>query len=231
MPLPWKRAEPATHPSDMAVQIVLVRHGATDWNLQRRCQGATDRELNDVGIQQAKTIAAAFTTEPIAAIYSSNLKRARQTAESIAGPHNLPVLIEHDIRELDHGELEGLTFNEIKDSYPDFISRWRTTPAEIQVPGGEKLADVAERAWNGLNRIVGQHEDGKTVVVVSHNFPILGIVCRITGTHLNSYRSFHLDPCGVTRLTCNNGSSWRLIHINNREYSPGMTFPRAERSR
>jgi len=215
----------------MAVQIVLVRHGATDWNLQGRCQGATDRELNAVGIQQAKNIAAAFTAEPIAAIYSSNLKRARQTAESIAGPHNLPVRIERDIRELDHGELEGLTFNEIKDNYPDFISRWRTTPAEVQVPGGEKLADVAERAWTSLNRIVGQHDDGKTVVVVSHNFPILGIVCRITGTHLNSYRSFHLDPCGVTRLACNNANSWQLTHINNREYIPGMTFPRPERSR
>ena len=215
----------------MTVQIVLVRHGATDWNLQGRCQGATDRELNAVGIRQAENIAATFTTESIAAIYSSNLKRARQTAESIAGPHNLPVLIEHDIRELDHGQLEGLTFNEIKDNYPDFISRWRTTPAEIQVPGGERLADVAERAWNGLNRIVDQHGDGKTLIVVSHNFPILGIVCRITGTHLNSYRSFHLDPCGVTRLTCNGTNAWHLTHINNQEYIPGMIFTRPPRSR
>ena len=232
MPLRWKKAEFSVDvSSDMTVQIVLVRHGATDWNLQGRCQGATDRELNAVGIRQAENIAAAFTTESIAAIYSSNLKRARQTAESIAQPHNLPVLIEHEIRELDHGQLEGLTFNEIKDNYPDFISRWRTTPAEIQVPGGERLADVAERAWNGLNRIVGQHGDGKTLVVVSHNFPILGIVCRITGTHLNSYRSFHLDPCGVTRLTCNGTNTWHLTHINNQEYIPGMIFTRPPRSR
>ena len=215
----------------MTVQIVLVRHGATDWNLQGRCQGATDRALNAVGIRQARDIAATFTAEPIAAIYSSNLKRARQTAQSIAEPHNLPVLIENDIRELDHGELEGLTFNEIKHNYPDFISRWRTTPAEIRVPGGERLADVAERAWNGLNRIAGQHEDGKTLIVVSHNFPILGIVCRITGTHLNSYRSFHLDPCGVTRVTCNGANTWNLTHINNQEYVPGMSFTRPARSR
>ena len=93
--------------------------------------------------------------------YFDGLKRARQTAESIAEPHNLRVLIEPDIRELDHGELEGLTFNQIKDNYPDFISRWRTTPAEIQVPGGERLDDVAERAWQALNRIAGQHGVGK----------------------------------------------------------------------
>lgn len=213
------------------MQIVLVRHGATDWNLEGRCQGATDRELNAVGVHQAEQVAATFTNEPIEAIYSSHLKRARQTAESIAQPHNLPVLIEHDIRELDHGKLEGLTFNEIKDTYPDFISRWRTTPAEIQVPGGERLAEVAERAWNGLNRIVWQHGDGKTIVVVSHNFPILGIVCRITGTHLNNYRSFHLDPCGVTRLTCDGTNTWQVTHINNREYIPGMIFSRPTRSR
>jgi len=215
----------------MTVQIALVRHGATDWNLQGRCQGATDRELNAVGIRQVRDIAAAFIKEPIEAIYSSGLKRARQTAESIAEPHNLRVLIEPDIRELDHGELEGLTFNQIKDNYPDFISRWRTTPAEIQVPGGERLDDVAERAWQALNRIAGQHGDGKKLVVVSHNFPILGILCRITGTHLNNYRCFHLDPCGIIRLTCNGANTWQLTHINNREYTPGMIFPRPERSR
>ncbi len=232
MPLLWKKAELSVDvPPPMTVQVVLVRHGATDWNLQGRCQGATDRELNAVGIRQAQDIAATFTTEPIEAIYASNLKRARQTAEPNAQPHNLPVLIENDIRELDHGDLEGLTFNEIKDNYPDFISRWRTTPAEIQVPGGERLADVAERAWSGLNRIVTQHENGKTLVVVSHNFPILGIVCRITGTHLNNYRSFHLDPCGVARLTCNGTNTWHLTHINNQEYIPGMNFARPPRSR
>ncbi len=202
----------------MTVQIVLVRHGATDWNLQGRCQGATDRELNAAGIRQAEEIAAALFKESVHAIYSSNLKRARQTAEAIAQPHNLPVVIEDDIRELDHGELEGLTFNEIKETYPDFIRRWRTEPAEIQVPGGERLVDVAERAWQGLTRVVARHRSAESIVVVSHNFPILGILCRITGTHLNSYRSFHLDPCGVARLCCTSASIWSVTHINNRPY-------------
>jgi len=217
-------------PRDMTVQIVLVRHGATDWNLQGRCQGATDRELNSVGVRQAEAAAAILHQESIHAIYSSNLKRARQTAESIAQPHNLPVVIEEDIRELDHGELEGLTFNQIKESYPDFIRRWRTTPAEVQVPGGERLVDVAERAWQGLNRIVERHPTAETVAVVSHNFPILGIVCRITGTHLNNYRSFHLDPCGVTRLQCDDANHWSVTHINNQEYIPGMTSAPLPRS-
>ena len=204
----------------MSVQIVLVRHGATDWNLQGRCQGATDRDLHVVGIRQAENIAAVLATESIHAIYSSGLKRARQTASLIGRPHNLPVIVEHDIRELDHGALEGLTFGEIKDSYPDFLQRWRTEPAQIQVPGGERLADVADRAWNGLNRIVERHPSADKLVVVSHNFPILGILCRIAGLDLNQYRSFHLDPCGVTRLHRNSRDDWQITHINGKDYSP-----------
>jgi len=203
----------------MSVQIVLIRHGATDWNLQGRCQGATDRELHVVGIRQAEEIAALLATESIHAIYSSGLKRARQTASLISEPHNLPVIVEEDIRELDHGALEGLTFNEIKARYPDFLQRWRTEPAEIQVPGGERLADVADRAWNGLNRILERHPSAEELVVVSHNFPILGILCKVAGITLNQYRSFHLDPCGVTRLNRKDKDDWQITHINGKDYS------------
>jgi broad specificity phosphatase PhoE len=204
----------------MTVDIVLVRHGATDWNLQGRCQGATDRELSEIGIRQAEAIAADLAEEPIHLVYSSDLKRARRTAELISDRHGLPVLVERDVRELDHGDLEGLTFQEIRANYPVFLERWRTEPADIRVPGGERLADVAERAWSGLNRIVQRHAAAQKIVVVSHNFPILGIVCRITGTPLNHYRSFHLDPCGVTRLSRDGSGSWSISHVNSRVFVP-----------
>ena len=134
-------------------------------------------------------------------------------------------MIEDDVRELDHGDLEGLTFNEIKENYPEFIRRWRNEPAEIQLPGGERLIDVAERSWVGLNRIVQRHPTAQTIVVVSHNFPILGIVCRITGTHLNHYRSFHLDPCGITRLNQDGVDRWKVTLVNNRAYPPQTDSP------
>jgi broad specificity phosphatase PhoE len=205
---------------DEVVQIFLVRHGATDWNLQGRCQGTTDLELNETGIRQAEQIAAALANEPIHGIYSSDLKRAQQTALRISLNRPVPVRIECDVRELDHGELEGLTFAEIKENYSDFIQKWCAEPADIQVPGGERLADVAQRAWNGLNRIVQGHAADETVAVVSHNFPILGIVCRITGTPLNNYRNFHVDPCGVTCLNYQSGDVWQLTCVNNQEYTP-----------
>ncbi len=195
-----------------------MRHGATDWNLEHRCQGSSDRDLSDVGLRQAEEIAARLRGETIHGIYSSDLKRARRTAEVISTHHSLPVVIEESIRELDHGQLEGLTFNEIKQNHGEFLVRWRSEPAELQVPGGERLADVAERAWMGLNQIVTRHARSDTIVVVSHNFPIVGIVCRITGTHLNDYRNFHLDPCGMSRLNRHGDGSWQVTHVNGDEY-------------
>lgn len=201
------------------MQIVLLRHGATDWNLQGRCQGSSDRRLTEVGLRQAEQIAIELSGETIHAIYSSSLERARQTAQLVSRPHNLPVMIEDDVRELDHGELEGLTFNEIKERFSEFLTVWRTAPAELQIPGGERLADVAERAWRALSRIAQRHQTDQTVIVVSHNFPILGVVCRVTGTDLNNYRSFHLDPCGVTRITQHRNSGWEVTHVNSKPYS------------
>ncbi len=199
------------------IQIVLVRHGATDWNLQGRCQGSTDRDLSDAGIRQAEQLALILCEERFDAVYSSDLRRARQTAEVISRPHALPVRVESGLRELDHGELEGLTFNEIKSRHGEFLTRWRTEPAELRVPGGERLADVAERAWNGLHKILQRHPGAERILAVSHNFPILGIVCRISNTPLNRYRTFHVDPCGITRLICG-AQGWRVTQVNGREY-------------
>jgi len=200
------------------LQIVLIRHGATDWNLEHRCQGSSDRELSPEGMRQAEAIAELLCGESLAAIYASDLKRARRTAEVIGQPHHLPVRLDESMRELDHGELEGLTFDEIKLNFGEFLTRWRSEPAELQVPGGERLIDVAERAWMGLQHITKRHTDDDNIVVVSHHFPIVGIVCRITGTPLNHYRDFHLDPCGVSRLHCNTAGRWRVSHVNGQEY-------------
>jgi phosphoserine phosphatase len=208
------------------MQIVLLRHGATDWNLQGRCQGTTDLRLNEVGIRQARSIAARLSQETIAAVYSSHLKRAQETAEFVSRPHRLEIQIEKDVRELDHGALEGLTFKDIRENFPEFIQKWRTEPAAIQVPGGERLIDVAHRTWNGLHRIAQRHRSNDTVVVVSHNFPILSILCRIAGVHLNQYRTFHLDPCGITRLKHSGDASWSIAQINDKDYV--MTSPPME---
>jgi broad specificity phosphatase PhoE len=193
--------------------------------LERRCQGSSDRDLSEVGLRQAEQIAARLSRENVTAIYASDLKRARRTAEVIGQPHGLPVLIEESMRELNHGHLEGMTFSEIRQNFGDFLTRWRTEPAELQVPGGERLIDVAHRAWTGLTQIAERHSTTDQIVVVSHNFPIVGIVCRITGTHLNHYRNFHLDPCGISRLHRDRVGRWHVTQVNSQEYPPPAESP------
>jgi broad specificity phosphatase PhoE len=191
------------------MRIFLLRHGATDWNLAGKCQGLTDIELNAAGRAQADAAAETLAAEAVAAIYSSRLKRALATAAAVARRHGLEAVVEENLHELDHGELEGLTFAEIHSVHTEFIRDWRERPAEALVPGGEQLAAVERRAWEALQRIVARHRDDETLVVVSHNFPILSVLCRILGTPLNGYRAYHVAPGGLVRLEYAEGA-WRL---------------------
>jgi broad specificity phosphatase PhoE len=203
------------------MRILLLRHGATDWNLQKRCQGATDLELNEVGCRQAEELARRLKRERINAIYSSPLKRAVQTAALIGREHRLAVTIDERLRELDHGELEGMTFSEIKAARPEFLRAWREKPAELPVPGGEKLVDVGERVWEAMARIVRRHGAEETLVIVSHQFPILSLLCRITGTPLDQYRSFHLDPCGIVLVKYDREEEWSVVQLDGERLLPG----------
>ena len=196
------------------MDIFLLRHGETDWNRDHRCQGIVDLDLNGTGVRQANEVAAYLRHERIHSIYSSNLRRAVQTAEVVSREHGLSIQIEPNLRELDHGELEGLTFEEIRDKYGEFIQKWRSEPADLLLPGGERLADVAERAWSAVNRIIDRHIEEHRIVLVSHNFPIVAILCRITNTPLNQYRSFHLDPCGLTHLAFSQNGGWEIKKMN-----------------
>jgi broad specificity phosphatase PhoE len=200
------------------MQVFLLRHGETDWNFERRCQGTTDLDLNGTGVRQAEAAASYLSKETIHAVYSSDLKRAILTADFISRPHDLKVTVDGDFRELHHGELEGLTFSEIRTSYPDFIRIWKNKPAELPLPGGERLVDVERRVWKGLKRIQQSHLSHETVVVVSHNFPILAVLCGITGTPLDRYRSFHIDPCGLNHLSYDSTNGWRINRINKTSY-------------
>ena len=194
------------------MEILLLRHGETNWNLQGRCQGASDLDLNSSGMSQAEEVGRILRQEPLTAIYSSPLKRAFQTAKIIGRHHSdLPILIDRDFRELDHGLLEGLTFDEIKSQYPAFIGRWREAAAESKVPGGESLAEVDLRSWNALQRVAEQHAAG-TALVVTHNFPILAMLCRITATPLDHYRAFRTVPCALARIRHTKEQDWQLVH-------------------
>jgi broad specificity phosphatase PhoE len=199
------------------MRLLLLRHGETNWNSQGRCQGLTDLDLNETGAQQARETAWSLRNESIDAIYSSDLKRAFQTAGAVNKYHDLGVTIDSDLRELNHGDLEGRTFEEVRDAFPEFIKAWRNQPAYLPIPGGESFADVNHRSSRSLERICHRHAQ-QTVLVVSHQFPIRAILCQITGSPLNHYRNFKVDPCELFLYSYEFYKGWKLLQFYDQSY-------------
>ena len=157
--------------------VLLVRHGATDWNVAMRAQGQCDIPLNDLGRSQAREVAAALAGLDVAAVYSSDLARARHTADAIAAAHGLEVTTDGAFREIDQGEWTGLTDEEIRRRWPE---RWGTMRHHTARPGGESPEQVCRRALTGLRRVVTTHPEG-VVVVVSHGAAIRTLVAEALG--------------------------------------------------
>ncbi len=136
--------------------LLLARHGETDWNKEGRWQGWADPALNDTGRAQARTLAAELEATPFDAVWSSDLRRARETAEILAAPHRVPVLVDPDLREIDIGSWSGLTRAEIADRFPDGIR-----------PDGETREQHAARVLAAVERIARAHP-AERVLVVTH---------------------------------------------------------------
>ena len=120
----------------MALRLLLVRHAETDWNRERRYQGWRDTPLSESGRGQAEAVARLLAGERLAAVWSSPLARARDTAAAIAGPQDLPVREAAAFKEMRFGEWEGLTSAEVRARFPVLYQDWRDTPHLVAVPGG-----------------------------------------------------------------------------------------------
>lgn len=172
--------------------ILLVRHGETDWNLQRRVQGHADRPLNETGIAQARALAEQLADEPIDAVYSSDLARAHDTARLVADAHGLPVETLPELRERDFGTWEGLTDDEVYERLPEArTSSW----------GDAEATDELEaRILTTIRRIASQHP-GERVLVVTHGGPL-----RMMLRHcLADGNDRQIPNCHVIRLAFRDG--------------------------
>lgn len=161
-------------------QFCLVRHGQTNWNLEGRYQGQSDVHLNENGRAQAKSLAKELKGQTFAAIYSSDLTRAQETAEYIANGLGLPVQIEPRLREINQGEWEGVLVEDIKARYAEIWSQRTVDPASVRPPGGETVGEVAERVYIALDDIARLFPTGR-VLIVSHGLSIATAICRARG--------------------------------------------------
>jgi broad specificity phosphatase PhoE len=158
-------------------RILLVRHGATEWNISKRAQGQADIPLTDVGRKQARRLAELLAGYKIDAIYSSDLSRAVETIRPLAEERGVEVELDRDLREIDQGEWTGLTTAEIRERWPD---RWGPARHYSARPGGESPADVRRRALQAVRRIVEKHPDG-CIILVSHGGTIRWLVAESMG--------------------------------------------------
>ena len=183
------------------MNLILVRHGETEWNRTGRCQGVADIDLNHNGKKQIRELAKSLKGENISAVYSSDLIRAVETAREIASHHKLDVFIEKDLREMDQGELEGLKFSEIRERYDHVLKEWRESPETLKLPNGESLSELQERALRVFDKILKRHS-GETVVTVSHNLTITTLLCKFSGVGLKGFRNFNLQAACKNRIVC-----------------------------
>ena len=144
-------------PADAAPRLIIARHGETEYNRKLLCQGWLDAPLNETGQMQAKRLAERLGDDPVARVAASPLKRTRQTAEAVANRHGLDVETHEGLKEIHHGDLEGLPFMELDDHIPGIRESWRVRPDTVQMPNGECLADVQARAWPAFEEVTRRH--------------------------------------------------------------------------
>lgn len=159
-------------------KIFIVRHGQTSGNRARKYFGITDIELNEEGIIQAGLISKRLERENICRIYSSNLKRAFKTAEIIAKPHKINVESKKDLMEINFGDWEGLSFQEIQKSYPHEFSKWQNNIMDFTIPHGESVLELKKRVETAFSEILNSAKENN-VAIVTHGGPIRVILSKI----------------------------------------------------
>jgi broad specificity phosphatase PhoE len=194
---------------DGSTRLYLVRHGETEYNRRGIVQGGgIDSELNETGFAQAEALAERLSGEPVDTLYASTLRRAKQTADVLSGPHE-PVTKTYlrDLEEMEWGVFEGEPPSEERDEAMGTIkNRWREGQYDYAIEGGESIRDVQSRAHRAMEHIVSR-ERGKTVIVVTH-----GRYLRVLlGSVLDDY-----DLGDMHRLDHSNTCVNRVVHADGR---------------
>ena len=208
------------------IEILLIRHGETAWNAERRLQGHLDIPLNAEGVRQAAALGRVLRDEPLDAIIASDLQRAIQTAQAIAEPHGMAVMIDAGLRERGFGVLEGLLRTEMAAAFPEAFAAFQARDLDACYPSGvnvaETLREFSARVMQTLSQLVttGQH---KKIVLVTHG-GILDCVYRVaTGMDLSKPRNFDILNASVNRLIWN-GTDFQIKEWSNVTHltAPGL---------
>jgi broad specificity phosphatase PhoE len=179
--------------------IILARHGETDDNVPPiRIQGFRDTPLNETGRLQAHQLAERLGGEPIASLWSSDLARARETAEILGSELSLQPRLDERLREGNRGDWEGRLWIEIEREHPDCYAAWRRAGDGFRFPGGESLREQAERVWEAISDIRASGE--LPAIVVCHGGSIRVVLCRDHPRGLAAFHEFEVPNVAIVGL-------------------------------
>lgn len=198
----------------MGMDLLLVRHGQTDWNLEQRVMGRSDTPLNAKGVEQIRRLKGWLDEIEIHAVYSSPLKRTLQTTDILMeGRNGLPVLHEPGVQEIDYGDWVGMTFPEVEAKFGESYQAYRFRPSRMQIPGGEAMVDVQKRGVSAIEAMREKHE-GKRVLVVTHSDVGKAILIHYLGIPLDLLQKVGCDNGSVAVYRF--GTPWgdRLVALN-----------------
>jgi broad specificity phosphatase PhoE len=204
------------------LDIILARHGETEWNVGEIFRGRADIDLDDTGRKQAELLGKYLSDTQIEAVYSSPLKRALNTGRTIAVSHNLEVQITSGLNDLNFGEWEGLSVSEVRDRYSDQFALWVNQPEKVRLPGGETLDDVTKRARKIVDETVIRYQG--TIVLVTHRVVIKILVCALLGLDNSLFWNIMVDTCGLTTFHYEKGR-FVLIRHNDNSFLRSMKSP------
>jgi broad specificity phosphatase PhoE len=185
-------------------RLIIVRHGRTEWNRVERFRGRADIALDKVGMKQAESVAKRIGEWSISAIYSSPLSRALTTAEIIAHPLGLIVQPMPGIVDIDYGEWQGLSTDDVIARDGRLYSQWIESPHEVKFPGGESLVEARERVASSVDTLIQQHPK-ETVVLVSHRVICQILVLSLLGLESSYFWQITQDVCAMNLFEVRGG--------------------------
>jgi len=205
----------------MPTVFLLVRHGQTEWNREIRFRGTTDLRLTAFGRAQAGRVAEHLRAEPIAAIYSSPLSRAVETARPLAEALNLPVQTHRGLISVDYGEWQGHTPQEVSVLWPDLYRLWQQSPDQVTFPGGESLPIALDRAVALLTELSAVFP-GQTLALFSHEIVTRAVMLHILGMSLSAYWRMPQDTACINAFSYDPPRRM-LIYLNDTCHLRGLS--------
>lgn len=202
-------------------RIVLIRHGQTAWNREARFRGQADIELDAFGLKQAEATGRYVASRwPVTAVYASPLRRAMQTAATVACAHGLEARPLEGLLDIHFGEWQGLSGEEVAQRYPDLYRAWWEAPHTVRFPGGESLDDVRGRVVTTLEQVVERHP-GETIALVSHTCTNRVLLCAVLGLGNERFWRLEQDTCAVNVFDVKDGE-YTILLLNDTGHLLGL---------